>query len=152
MSAPSASLGGRANDLREARLRIALRCPEIRVGDVWKHVHGVKNARVVSCKPIEDDGIGAFPWPMVGFQVGDGQPFEWGAPALIGEQLAKRGRGQCWSPPVPERPMTAGERRKLMEMAKAATGRLKKTASVARAPAARVPVVKGKPKPAARKR
>jgi hypothetical protein len=113
-----------------ARVRLAERCPAISLGDVWDNVHTYAQATVVDLRPIDDDAIGEFPWPMVTFESRSGSRCEWGAPALIDRKRRRKGRGRTWNPPAQPVAISVAQKRQLdresREAARKATAELQR--------------------------
>ena len=92
-------MAAREDSQRLTRLRLAARCPELRVGDVWEGVHGPAAVTVVAFEHIAGDD---WPWPMVRVRFNESVTETWGAPAFMSANLLKRGDGLTWKPPRAE--------------------------------------------------
>lgn len=89
--------GPKGRSVRQARLDIAAKIPELRVGDIWSGVTGV--GEVLTIERLEDLGEEGYPWPMVHYLLNGGK-YRTGAPAFMSGNLVKRGDGRAWVPPV----------------------------------------------------
>jgi hypothetical protein len=80
-------------------LRLAARCPELRVGDVWEGVHGPAAVTIVAFESLDGED---WPWPMVRVRFPSDVLETWGAPAFMSANLVSRGDGVTWVPPKSE--------------------------------------------------